>query len=281
MPKKIPPDEMRRWLEMYDAGKSEVSIAREAHRDARTVKNCIKKARQERRVNAAQIELLKNALTQHQDSLLRLICDLRDRIFIPDLSITLSDSEQPVSFGIEDEVKWELLQEHLKGDRLLTDLTVWNKAFSEHISARAALKMKCVKKLKTKLCLPIVDEPISEPFIYSSTTPELLYETTVRRIIGKGKRTRPEERITVVRQRGEVKLGPGTTLVWAPGKEEECREKLIATFEEIMKESEIARFRRSYSEIEEAGQKAKRSLEEINLLGFISGECRVCRRLVR
>jgi len=281
MPKKISFNEMRRWLEMYDAGKSEASIALEAHRDTRTVKSCIKKARQERRVNAAQIELLKNALKHHQDSLLGLVNGLIDRIFIPDLNIAFSNREQPVSFGIEDEVRWELLQEHLKGDRLWTDLMVWEEALSEHISARAALKMKCVETLEMKLSLPIADESISKPFGYSSRLLELLYQTTVKRIMGRDEKTRPEELITIDRQSGEVRYGSGTTLVWVPGKEETCRKKIITTFREIMKKSEIPSFRNSYQEAEEAAHKARRSLEEISLLGFISGECRVCSRLVK
>lgn len=281
MPKKISLNEMRRWLEMYDAGKSEASIALEAHRDTRTVKSCIKKARQERRVNAAQIELLKNALKQHQDSLLGLVNDLRDRIFIPDLNIAFSDHEEPVSFGVEDEVKWELLQEHLKGDPLWTDLINWKKALSKHISTRAALRMKCVEMLKMKLGLPIANESISKSFGYSSRLLDLLYQTTVKRTMGRDEKTRLEELITIDRQSGEVRYGSGTTLVWVPGKEETCRKKIITTFREIMKKSEVPSFRNSHQEAEEAAHKARRSLEEISLLGLISGECRVCGRLVK
>ena len=281
MPKKISVNEMRQWLEMYDAGKSEASIAREAHRDTRTVKSCIKKVRQERRVNAAQIELLKNALKKHQDSLLGLVNDLSDRIVIPDLNITFSNHEEPVSFEIEDEVKWELLKEHLKGDPLWTNLINWEKAVSKHISARVALEMKCAEMLKMQLGLPEADESVSEPFGYSSRLLELLYQTTVKRIMGRDEKTKPEELITVDRQGGGIKYGSGTMLVWVQDKKEERRKKIINTFREIMEESGIASFKNSYQEAEEAAHKARRSLEEISLLGFVSGECRVCSRLVK
>ena len=49
MPKKISSNEMRDWLDRYDSGESEAAIAKEAHRDTRTVKKCLAQARRQAR----------------------------------------------------------------------------------------------------------------------------------------------------------------------------------------------------------------------------------------
>ena len=59
----------RQWLEDFEKGYSEAYIASKYHCDLRTLKNGLEDARHEREARAAVVEVLKNALMDHQEQL--------------------------------------------------------------------------------------------------------------------------------------------------------------------------------------------------------------------
>ena len=84
MPKKFDDAKKREWLEFYDHGRSEKWIANRAKCDIRTVKNAINGARLKRDVAIARIELVKDALHNHQKELLEELSQIKAGLVVPD-----------------------------------------------------------------------------------------------------------------------------------------------------------------------------------------------------
>lgn len=300
MPKKIFPNEMRRWLERYDSGESEAAIAKAAHRDVRTVKKRIAQARREREVYAARVELLKNALKQHQERLLNAVKEVESALVMPARDLwrawRQNAPSSPLGFmgstatyeagkgwtvalAAESKPEWGLVQEHLKGDPIWASLTAWGRALAAHVEARVNLEAKCAGLLMGKTGYRLVDRSDEPPFLYSYTTLDLTYQAVLNRALGGEQVTRFEDRIVVDKEGGEVKYGSGTILAEAPGEEERCKANILAALKEALESTEAARVGQTYKELEEATMKARRTVEEILLLELVPGDCRVCRRL--
>ena len=75
------------WLEAYESGTRIDTLAKEAGRTERTVKDHIDKARQERAFAQAEREQLKEALGAHQQDLLSLVQRLQDTVYTPPLQL--------------------------------------------------------------------------------------------------------------------------------------------------------------------------------------------------
>ena len=81
MPKKFLDTDKRKWLKLYEDGKTEIQIAKEyAKCDLRTVRRGIEEARHKLDVKVARAELLKEALRKHQDSLFKELDEIIHRI---------------------------------------------------------------------------------------------------------------------------------------------------------------------------------------------------------
>lgn len=303
MPKKISPNDMRHWLKQYDSGKSEAAIAKAAHRDVRTVKRRIAQARRERDASGARVELLKNALKQHQDRLLNVVKEVESGLVMPtrDLlraywqitptstlgfvgSTATYETEKGwiVTLVAESKLEWGLVQEHLKGDPMLASLTAWRKAFAAHIDANVNFSAKCAASLmgKTgyKLVAQTVDRSDEPPFLYSWSTLDLIFQAALDKALGVVQTKNLEEMIEVHTDSGILWYG-GNKLAEAPGEEERCKGNILAALEEAIESTEAAKMGQTYRELEEATKKAGRAVEEILLLELVPGECRICRRL--
>ena len=71
MPKIVPFEQKRKWLQRYDQGETEASIARAERRDLRTVTKGIQEARVERDLSAARGSVLTKAIEAHYADLLK------------------------------------------------------------------------------------------------------------------------------------------------------------------------------------------------------------------
>ena len=87
-----------------------------------------------------------------------------------------------------------------------------------------------------------------------------------------------QEEIVADTDSGYVKYR-NSILAEVPGKEKECRKNLIEAFQEISLSKEVSQVVKSYRELEEINHKARQAVEEIRILGFIPGLCKVCRRI--
>lgn len=285
MPKKISINQMREWLKLYDGGRSEADIAKDAHRDVRTVKRGIEQARRELNAQTARADLLKEALRNHHNALLNTLKELKDDIRIPPLDIDVPCAED---VGLETELTatWpeekrtllELLREHLMRDPLWDALDRWKKSLAVHLRDRMALKRKAATLLQEKTGLKLSDKPIEGPFLYSYTALNLVYEETLRRALGISRMKDPEKDINVSPD-GQVRYGAGNVLAEAPPRKEECRRGIIEAFSELGASPESGRAAATYREAETHAARARQLVEEISLLGLMPGTCRICRRL--
>jgi uncharacterized protein (DUF2267 family) len=303
MPKKIFPNERRQWLERYDSGESEAAIAKDAHRDVRTVKKCIAQARRERDVHGARVELLKNALKQHNDRLVNAVKEMESALVMPvrDLWIPWRQNAPPSPIGFigstatyeagkgykvaltaESKPEWGLVQEHLKGDPMWASLTAWRRALAAHVEARRELGARCADLLMEKTGYKLVEQSVDRsdelPFLYVWSTLDLIYQAVLDRPLAVEQATKLEGTIVVDTERGAVRHA-NAILAEAPGDEERCKANILAALKEALESKEAAKVEQTYKELAEATIKAKRSVEEILLLELVPGECRVCRRL--
>jgi hypothetical protein len=303
MPKKIFPNEMRRWLERYDSGESEASIAKAAHRDVRTVKKRIAQARREREVYAARVELLKNALKQHQDRLLNAVKEVESALVLParDLWRAWKQNAPPSQLGFigstatyeagkgwtvvlaaESKPEWGLVKEHLKGDTMWANLTAWRKAFTAYVEARVDLEHKCTDLLTGKTGYKLVEQSVFQsdepPYIYSYSALDLFYQLALNRALGVEQARKLDDMITVDTETGTLRYD-NKKLAEAPGKGEQCKANILATIKEALESEQATNVEQTYKEIVEATTKAKRAVEETLLLELVPGECRVCHRL--
>lgn len=301
MPKKISPNERRQWLERYDSGESEASIAKAAYRDVRTVKKCIAQARRERDLHGARVEILKNALKQHQERLLNTIKEVELALVMPTGDLWRAwgqnapsslprlvgaaatyeeDKGWTVALWAESKPEWGLVQEHLKGDPVWTSLNAWRKVLAAYVEARINLEDKCANLLMEKTGYKLVDQPVKPPFLYSYTSLNLIYKVVLSRALGVvEQKTEFEDMVVVDKERGAVKYGIGTILAEAPGEEERCKTNILAALEELFESEEATEVGQTHKGLEEATIKARRVVEEILLLELVPGECRVCHRL--
>jgi hypothetical protein len=297
MPKKISPSEMREWLARYDSGESEAAIAKAEQRDTRTVKKCLAHARRESEAHGARVELLKNALKQHQDRMLKAIKEAESSMVLPPntlwrgynqeasppklgfigSTVTRKEAEGwRVNIEVENRPEWELIQEHLKGDSMWISLNAWKKSFELYVESRMNLEAKCADLLRNGNLL--------EPrFLDDRITFDFIHQAILHKALGIEPKKEFEEMIQIDRETGELtaglKWGGNPILAKVPGQEESNQANLLAALEDLLKSEEIKKVRSTYRELEEAIKKARRAINEILLLELVPGECRVCRRL--
>lgn len=297
MPRKFSAIEKRKWLELYDSSKTEFWIAEnEAHCDPRTVKKGIEEARRERDAHIAQVELLKEALRKHQDALLGIINDLLSALVVPppNLQFEWQGDDSPLRIQLagavasyereigctvipyaEDKPMWELLREHLKRDRMWSVLARWEEALATHLEARVALKRKAATLLEKKTGLKV--EPTQITYIESFAV-ELFYEVTLNRALLIPDTRNPEENIRASGD-GYVLYLNSRIANTEEGKEEECVKGMLEAFKDLQASPEAKEAVATYSEAQKSTDSARRAVEEISLLGLVTGRCRVCSRL--
>jgi len=302
MPKRFLPHHKKKWLELSESGKSEKWIARNAKCDPRTVKKGIEEARRERNAAIAQIELVKEALRDHKDQLLAVIDDIKSTLVMPPENIEIRRDKdgtlaqiplsgvtvKPDKSGglmllvwVEEKVEWELLQEHLKGDKIWKIFRQWKELILAYIKAIIDLKLASERLIKARTGLQLIDEipKSAETGYICPAVVELFYKVALRHSLGIKNGTNIEERI-VASPDGYVRNGPGgTELAYAPNFQEDCKNRLLDTLRELYESPEAEQVSILYKEAQEITEKEKRILDEISLLRLVPGSCRVCRRL--
>ena len=291
------------WLEKYESSKSEASIASDSKCDVRTVRKGIEEARWERDARTARIDLLKQAALKHQENLLDKLKEILSALTVPPKDRVVlswhrngesifSKGERNVENALRDEVRkvsedsgtqtdmvQDMLRQHLRNDKLWKILAQREKVYASHRSERIALQRKVVGLLEEETGYKLVgssDVPL--PFLYSYTTGDLFFRMTLRRAFGDYKNDEWQDKIVVDTSAGCVKYH-GSILAEVPGKEDECRKKLLDAFRKMQILPEVARVVETYRELEESTLRARQAIEEIRLLGLIPGQCKVCRRL--
>lgn len=290
MARKIPIIEKRRWLEEYEAGKSEYAIALGNKRDTRTIKKALEDARRERDARLARSELMKDALRNHQDTLKEELNEVIKNLETPrgdfaplswhkgDTSVFLATAKGAGRPSEASTTVIDLLRQHLKNDKLWKFLKQWEKAHTSHIAARAALQRKVVSLLEQKTGYKLVEREIPSPFLYSYTAGPLVYEAALSSALDPQPTSYLEKGIVIDTKAGWVKYH-NSILAEAPGDEENSRNNILAAYTELLTTTEFEQVKNSYKNLTESAPKVRQAADEIAFLGYIPGQCRVCRRL--
>jgi hypothetical protein len=294
--KKIPsPKEIREWLEWRENGTSEVAIARKTGRDIRTIRAGLQKATDERRLNLAQIELLRNALKLHQEQLMGAVDWLQQSNVLPPrdsyVRWPIKSEESGSSKEVEPPPAVALLREHLPKDQLWTRLECWQKVSKDYVDNLIRFKQLAAEALKERTggifvdanFNPIEDAPTIEGGVrlVDTNVLELAYSRSIDRVFGIKPRLKEdlEKRIQLDTRNGEVRLGPGHTLAVCPGQEAACRSSILSVLEELPTTPEAIKIASSWDELTTAKTQLDEALQEIKLSLLITGQCRICKRL--
>jgi hypothetical protein len=289
MSKKISIQEKRRWLELYEQGKTEVQIAREVKRDPRTIVKGLEEASKDRRLASVEAEMLRNALFKHQDQLTAILKNIAAMLVMPPHNLEMreekegilapislsgnllkQDSERQLILEIhdEDKLEWELLKEHLKRDELWDLIEQWQKALIDHVSVRWQFK----QAIKSNLLMDIdltslkgIDSKQLDNLLRELV--DLFYDVTTQNILGTLNKTE-------VRSVIDRKLASYNHTA-------EARDKLVSIFDTLPGSIEASKIKGTYEQLAGITKLAKRQVDEILLLGMVTGKCRVCRRLGR
>ncbi len=300
MPRKFEDAKKREWLELYDQGKSEKWIANRAKCDVRTVRKAINEARLKRDVVVARMDLVKDALRKHQDSLLEEIERIMSDLVMPpkDLAVLswqrgknsiLNDTDEQIESGsTQDGAMRRLLKEHLKNDKLWRMLAQWQKARASHLAARAAFQRKSAALIQEKTGYKLVDGDRPAPFVCSYTAGPLIYKAAIDKAFvtaTAGKKAggsavkNIEPAISVNTENGDVSYENRFRLAVAPGNEYKTKQHLLDALEDLAKSHEVEAVVETYQALEQATTRARQVVEDIKLLGLVPGQCEICRRL--
>ena len=298
MPRKFDDSKKKEWLELYEQGKTEKWIAHRSGCDVRTVKKAINDARLKRDVVIARIELVKDALRKHQDSLLEEIEQIMSSLVIPPKDFAVLSWQRrgdSVFNDSDDQTKLEsgrgnamrrLLKEHLKNDKLWRVLAQWEKASANHLAAKIAFQRRTVALLQEKTSYKLIDGDGAPPFVYSYTAGPLFYKAAIDMAFAT-----PEERaqgsairnmetaISVNISNGDVSFENRLILAVAPGSEQRTKQHLLDASKDLAESHEVEAVVETYRALEQVTIKTRQVVETIRLLGLVPGQCEICRRL--
>ena len=293
---KVSIDEMRDWLRRYELGDPVDKIAKDVKRDVRTVLKYLAQARKEADMRAARQNLLTEALSKHNKQMLIVVDNIIQALEVPNAHVEIRQDEQgnwqdilltaskgiqtsegiKIEFHDEESVNWQLLAEHLGVDSPLAQIPSWKKAVGEYLNTMKALKLKIAECLNDGTGLDIVK------FTYEKQTLPILFQTMVdylfpifiNRATGVPDGTDPEHNLKIDKD-GYLNGQFG----WLSPDGAPLLNKVVQAFGEIEKSQEFRQLRASYPSVRQITKKLRDEFEEIRLLGFIAGRCRVCERL--
>jgi hypothetical protein len=303
MPRKFSITDKNKWLEDYENGKSESSLASDSRCDLRTVKRGIDEARRQRDAEVARIDLLKQAVLKHQERLMEKLNEILSTLTMPphDWAVlswdengqsTLRKTDLDREDSIEDEVSGDfkrsgvqadmiegMLRQHLRGDKVWKILVRRDKAYSSHWLARIALQYKVVNLIEEETGYRLESRgDVTPPFLYSYTIGDLFYRMTLQYAFGDQNNDAWQDDI-IVDPSGNCVKYHNSILAEVPGKADKCRKNLLEAFQEMQLLAEGTRVVNTYGELEEFTLKARQAVEEIRLLDLVPGVCKTCRRL--
>lgn len=289
MSRKISLVEKRQWLQEYESGLSEHSLHKKYKKDIRTIKTGLDNARVDRDYSAAKIEMMKETLIKHQGRLIERLHGYQSSVKVPEIDYevlswyqgdkSVFSNESSISqTGESNDLVDDMLQQHLKGDKVWKLIEEWRETYRVNIAAREGLQLEIFKRLK-RIGYPVVsanDNP--KPFLYVNTIGPLFYKWAVVKAFSPQKAANPDQEIAIDNHLPGV-MYRGNTLVEAPNNLEETKRTLIKVFRKITQLPEVKAIVETQEALEKITNKTQRAIEEILLIDYIAGDCNVCRRL--
>ncbi|MFH1031887.1 MAG: hypothetical protein V1767_04950 [Chloroflexota bacterium] len=298
MSRKISIQEKKRWLEMFELGMTENQVAKKVKRDLRTIVSGLQEASRDRHLANAEAEMLRNALLNHQNQLMNVLRNISNMLVLPPAHLELREENSlllpiPLSGSLieetpekeitlrthdEDKLEWELLQEHLKSDKLWNYLKRWRQAMIDYIGTRRDFKQAIKSSLENKTKLRFERQGKEKTEYLLPITVDLLYGVATNRILGVKDATNLEENI---KAGSDESVRHGTTELAHCKDAAKCRDRIISVFLSLSETPAGFKVKSTYAELATVTRLARRHVDEILLLGMVTGKCRVCARLGR
>lgn len=303
MPKKsISREEILKWVKAYEEeGKSILQIARDTKHDPRTIRSKIDKILQQRASVNARTEMIKDALRRHQTGLTACLSEIIAALEIPSDNIRIDklSQEAPIQLShalikyneraglflelqAERMREWELINEHLKRDRAFLTLKTWREALLQYFHTTIDLRNRIKLDLTGATGLKAVGSTAEKEelgYIVTSAIHEIFLPVILRQARCTKDLTMPEKSL-VADEQGYIRhLRGGTIIAYAPENPETCKEAIIKVITKLRHDDSIKAIRESYDTLRQLTGKTKRKFEDIEMLSYIPGECRVCRRV--
>ncbi len=300
MPKRYADATKRKWFELSKAGRSDAFIANRYKCDVRTLRNGISEVQRKQDARQASIELVKDRIKKHQDSLVEELERIHSQIALPPADyMVLSwyrDGDSifteagklrrglPPPTDVDSGTFTEgnpvrgLLKEHLNKEHEWRVILQWNKAYAANMDSRIVAQLRFAAMLEKTTGFKLSDERVSPPFLYSYNAGDLLLKEAFRRALGIKKVIDLEAEIIADSSRREVSCRHNT-LAEAPGQEEKCRTNLLKAYRKLQRSKEITQVIFTYNALVAMIDKTRKAVEELTLAGLVPGLCRVCRKL--
>jgi len=304
MPKKISIEDKRGWLKKYDDGMSVAAIARDGKRDVRTIRKGIEEARREQDIRLARVDMVKDALRKHQDSLegelRRILKDLDhppadftplswyqgdNSIFTAAKSMDKKEeTNKSIKVGRKPATQAisvrNLLRQHLRDDKLWKWHSNWEKALATHLTARKELQLGLVDILEKETGYKMIDYrgSFTPPFLCSYTLGPLLYQLAIDFAFSSYQSKNIEDDIIIDTGSGTIKY-QNSIMAEVLGNEEVTRANILNAYRKIIASDELKTVTISFGKLQEHAARVRQAAEEILLLGLITGQCSICKRL--
>ena len=306
MPATVPWKDKEQWFKRYEDGESVAKLAKESHKDRRTIQHGIDEVGNWRATQKVREVLFREAHRFHQKELLGSV-ELGSQSVAspprhPDLGFQAKESSRfhefgpvrahqkegafdEVIIGVENEFTWGLLNEHLGRHDLFRHLDVWKRAYVAAMNAHMDLRAAAVTALKT-FGLELSDD-LGQPGTLRPGGVEVLLRVAVSRILAEDPpyRLRVEEvengeffvERDTDRAEGEefaAKNSSGGRLL--PGGKD-AREVMSGVLDSVTSGHAEA-VRDTYDKADRATGEARRALELLRASHYIPGTCGACPR---
>jgi hypothetical protein len=264
----------------------------------RTVVNGLQEASRQRSLANAESEMLRTALQTHQGKLMEKVTDMANMLVLPDVSSVLRedavgqmvpisvpgglierDANREITLKIynKEKLEWELLQAHLKSDKLWKQLDRWEDAMTGYFKALWIFRLSIKNNLEAETGLKFMAGDNLKVDHLSPMLQDLIYGVTIRKILGINDGTNLEHNITAdndcVRHNG--------TILAVCKKPAKCKDQIIDVLTSLPSKPAAEDVNKTYAELVTITRIARRQVDEILSLGMILGKCRVCARLGR
>jgi hypothetical protein len=282
----------RRWMELFEQGRSEDWIARhpiddisESQRcDVRTVRTAIQNARKQDQILAAEGQLIQDSLKNHHDKLLQTVEGIIRLLGIPPSNESLPEQENSADWKNDELSYRRLLGEHLD-NKTLVKLQKWEECYIRHFEARRVLKQSITALMREKTELEFSDGNQKPPYLYKESPHTVFCFILTSLLFSIGQKLN-EKKSTIdlnhaIRfdsKTGRVML-KGVTIIENPGREGTYYQNILEVVSELLKSEADGEVRTSAKELGTASSNLTAPLRELILLEMVPGRCRICRRL--
>ena len=310
MPKIIPRKEKERWYERFGLGDSVAKLARESHKDPRTVQRGIDEVGDQRATQKAREGLFQDAHRLHQEDLLgsveRVARSVASPPRHPDSGFQTAEPSgvydhgpvrvhrkggafDVVTIEAENEFTWELLNEHMGRHEMFRQLDGWKRSFLAAMNAHMALRTGVATALKD-LGYQVGDDLRETGTLRPGGADELL-RAAVSRILAENP---PYELRVYEGENGEFFIEGDTDL--AEGEEfpvrspnggrllpggKDAQEVVSSVLDSVTSGQAAEAVRETYNKADRATVEARRALELLRASHYIPGTCGACPRYGR